>query len=109
MQEKTAQIGFEWEKIDDVWAKVEEELGELKEAIANNDQVQAENEFGDVIFSMVNYARFIGVNPDTALEVTNKKFKNRFEYIESKTTKKLSDMSINEMDALWNVAKHKGL
>ncbi|MFN8337840.1 MAG: nucleoside triphosphate pyrophosphohydrolase [Saprospiraceae bacterium] len=109
MQEKTAQIGFEWEKIDDVWAKVEEELGELKEAIANNDQVQAENEFGDVIFSMVNYARFIGVNPDTALEVTNKKFKNRFEYIESKTTKKLSDMSINEMDALWNEAKHKGL
>jgi len=105
MQEKTAQVGFEWENKEDVWAKVEEEMGELKEALAGNDQSHRENEFGDVLFSLVNYARYAGINPDTAMEHANKKFRKRFEYIEAHATKKLADMSLTEMDALWNKAK----
>lgn len=106
MQEKTKQVGFEWETTEQVWAKVEEEIGELHENIQNGaDQADIEEEFGDVLFSLVNYARFIGVDPETALERVNRKFKSRFEFIESNAVKPLQDMSLPEMDALWNEAK----
>ena len=108
MQEKTAKIGFEWENTEQVWAKVEEELAELKEAVELSDSMpdKKEEEFGDVLFSLINYARFIGVDPETALEKTNRKFKSRFEYIEANAPRPLEDMSLEEMDALWNTAKH---
>lgn len=109
MQEKTAKVGFEWEHIEQVWAKVEEELGELKEAITIKSQEKIEEEYGDVLFAMVNYARYINVDPETALEKINKKFKRRFEYIEEKATKPLNEMGLMAMDELWNQAKKKGL
>jgi len=106
MQEKTKQVGFEWETTEQVWAKVEEEIDELHENIKNGaDQADIEEEFGDVLFSLVNYARFIGVDPEAALERVNRKFKSRFEFIESNAPKPLQDMSLPEMDALWNEAK----
>jgi len=105
MQEKTAQVGFEWDSIDQVWDKVKEEEQELKEAIATKDQEKIEEEFGDLIFSLINYARFLKVDPETALEKINKKFKYRFEYIEKNASKSLVDMTLEEMDALWNQAK----
>jgi len=105
MQDKTAQVGFEWENKEQVWEKVEEEVNELKEAMLVGDKDKVEDEFGDVLFSLVNYARFIGVEPETALERTNKKFKKRFEYIEKNAPKSLEDMTLEEMDALWNKAK----
>ncbi len=106
MQEKTAQVGFEWENTAQVWAKVEEEIGELHANIeANAEKADIEDEFGDVLFALVNYARFIGVDPETALERSNRKFKNRFEYIELNAPKSLNDMSLPEMDALWEAAK----
>ncbi|MEI6408780.1 MAG: nucleoside triphosphate pyrophosphohydrolase [Bacteroidota bacterium] len=106
MQEKTKQVGFEWETTEQVWAKVEEEIGELHDNIKNGaEQADIEEEFGDVLFSLVNYARFIGVDPETALERVNRKFKSRFEFIESNAPKPLQDMSLPEMDALWNEAK----
>ncbi len=104
MQEKTAKIGFEWENTEQVWAKVEEEIAELKEAVDLMPD-KKEEEFGDVLFSLINYARFIGVDPETALERTNRKFKSRFEYIEANAPRALEDMSLEEMDALWNAAK----
>lgn len=108
MQDKTSQVGFEWENSEQVWEKVEEEIGELKETIEQEQsQERREEEFGDVLFSMVNYARFIGVDPETALEKINRKFKKRFEYIENNAPKALNDMSLDEMDALWNEAKLK--
>lgn len=105
MQEKTAQVGFEWEDTADVLAKVEEEMDELAEAVASDDHDRKEDEFGDVLFSLINYARFIGVDPETALERTNKKFKARFEYIEAYATQPLADMTLAEMDVLWEAAK----
>lgn len=106
MQEKTKQVGFEWENTEQVWAKVEEELGELQENIRNNaPQKDIEEEFGDVLFALVNYARFIGVDPETALERVNRKFKSRFEYIEAQAPKPLKEMTLAEMDELWNEAK----
>ncbi len=105
MQEKTAQVGFEWEHKEDVWEKVREEMEELKETIDSKDKEKQVEEFGDVLFSMINYARFLGIDPETALEKTNKKFKKRFEFIESQAPKALVDMSLEEMDALWNKAK----
>lgn len=106
MQEKTKQVGFEWENTEQVWAKVEEEIGELKENVQNKaPQADIEEEFGDVLFSLINYARFIGVDPETALERVNRKFKTRFEYIEKKAPKPLKDMTLAEMDVLWNEAK----
>ena len=106
MQEKTKQVGFEWENTEQVWAKVEEELGELHDNIRNGaPQREIEEEFGDVLFSLVNYARFIGVDPETALERVNRKFKSRFEYIETQAPKPLIEMTLEEMDALWNEAK----
>ncbi|MEY4203016.1 MAG: hypothetical protein RL013_719 [Bacteroidota bacterium] len=109
MQEKTKQVGFEWENAEQVWEKVEEEIGELKENIASNaPKEDIEEEFGDVLFSLVNYARFIGVDPETALERVNKKFKSRFEYIEKNAPRPLAEMTLAEMDVLWNEAKKRG-
>lgn len=106
MQEKTKQVGFEWENSAQVWDKVEEEIEELKEAIAEGQTAQrVEEEFGDVLFSLVNYARFQGIDPETALERVNQKFKKRFEYIEANAPKDLQEMTLAEMDALWNEAK----
>ncbi len=104
MQEKAAKIGFDWENKEQVWDKVEEEIIELKEAL-HETQLRKEEEFGDVMFALINYARFIGVDPESALENTNRKFKKRFEYIEANAKKPLDEMSLNEMDALWNEAK----
>jgi XTP/dITP diphosphohydrolase len=105
MQEKTAKVGFEWDHIDDVYAKVEEEMGELQEAILMQNQNRVEEEFGDLLFSLINYARFINVDPETALEKTNLKFKKRFEYIEAHAPKSLEEMTLEEMDGLWEEAK----
>lgn len=108
MQEKTAQVGFEWENAELVWEKVEEEMAEMKETLDQDlSQERKEEEFGDVIFSLINYARFKGIDPETALERINLKFKNRFEYIEQNADKDLNDMSLEEMDQLWNEAKEK--
>ena len=104
MQEKAAKIGFDWENKEQVWDKVEEEIIELKEAL-HETQLRKEEEFGDVMFALINYARFIGVDPESALENTNRKFKKRFEYIEAHAKKPLDEMSLKEMDALWNEAK----
>lgn len=108
MQEKAKQVGFEWEKKEDVWAKVQEEMNELQEAVSKNDTSAIEDEMGDVLFSLVNYARFLNVDCETALEKTNKKFKYRFtkmEEIAANNNKHLKDMSLAEMDALWNKIK----
>ena len=106
MQDKTKQVGFEWENKDQVWEKVEEELGEMRETIQKDmSHEKKEEEFGDVLFSLINYARFEGIDPETALERTNRKFKKRFEYIEANATQDLEDMSLEEMDKLWNEAK----
>ncbi len=110
MQVKAKQVGFEWKETAEVWNKVEEEIGELKEAVASSDVSKIEDEFGDVLFSLVNYARFIGVDPESALEKTNLKFKTRFMYMEAQATaqgKSLGDMTLSEMDVLWNEAKTK--
>ncbi|WP_204356518.1 nucleoside triphosphate pyrophosphohydrolase [Arcticibacterium luteifluviistationis] len=113
IQEKARGIGFDWEEKSQVWAKVEEEMQEFKEQFDTEkseaiDVKEAEAEFGDVLFSLVNYARFIDINPETALERTNKKFIKRFQYLESKAKdlgKELSDMTLVEMDVFWEEAK----
>lgn len=110
MQEKAANVGFEWEKRDDVWDKVLEELGELRAELERGDNDAAEAEFGDFLFSLVNVSRYYDINPDNALERTNKKFYSRFSYIEQRAKeqgKSLRDMTLGEMDALWNEAKHR--
>ena len=108
IQEKVAGVGFDWEKPEQVWEKVQEELTELNEEIKVGNKENTEKEFGDVLFSMINYARFIGVNPENALEKTNKKFINRFQFLEKaakKEGKELSDMSLVEMDVYWEKSK----
>ena len=108
IQDKVAGVGFDWEKPEQVFEKVEEELAELKEEIAAGDTDRIESEFGDVFFSMVNYARFLKVNPENALERTNKKFIKRFQYLEEKSAalqKHLKDMTLSEMDVFWEEAK----
>jgi len=106
MQEKTAQVGFEWDEPGQVWAKVQEELGELQEAIhEGQDASRVEEEFGDVLFALINYARFIQVDPETALEKVNRKFKQRFEYIEAHAPTDLKSMTLEEMDVLWEESK----
>ncbi|MEX0813625.1 MAG: nucleoside triphosphate pyrophosphohydrolase [Chitinophagales bacterium] len=108
MQDKAKQVGFEWDTIEQVWKKIEEEQAELKEAQANLNQAEIEAEFGDLLFAMVNLSRYLNIDPERALELTNKKFKRRFEFIESSAQKsgdQLKDMSLEEMDALWNEAK----
>lgn len=108
IQEKVAGVGFDWEKPEQVWEKVEEELNEFKAEVQLGNQDNMESEFGDVIFSMVNYARFLNINPENALERTNKKFSKRFQYLESKAkslNKPLKDMTLAEMDVFWEEAK----
>ena len=107
MQEKTAQVGFEWENAHQVWHKVEEELAEFREASeAQTSRADIEEEFGDVLFSLINYARYHEIDPESALERINKKFKTRFEYIETHAPKSLEAMTLQEMDALWDAAKN---
>jgi XTP/dITP diphosphohydrolase len=110
LQEKAKQVGFEWDNKEQVWEKVEEEISELKEAIAGGSQVKTEEEFGDVIFSLINYARFLQVDAENALEKTNKKFIHRFTKMEEEALqsgKSLSDMTLQEMDAIWNLIKQQ--
>jgi len=110
IQEKAKQTGFEWNNREEVYAKIEEELQELHEAVRAGNQAHTEEEFGDVLFSMINYARFLKVDADAALEKTNKKFIARFTAMEQKAAeqnKQLTDMSLAEMDAIWNeIKKH---
>ncbi|MEN8225547.1 MAG: nucleoside triphosphate pyrophosphohydrolase [Bacteroidota bacterium] len=108
MQEKASGIGFDWESPGQVWEKVLEELDELKVEVDREDNGKAEEEFGDLLFALVNYSRFIGVNPEDALEKTNMKFKRRFQYLEEQARtdgKALYDMSLAEMDVYWEEAK----
>ena len=108
IQDKVKAVGFDWEETHQVWEKVQEEIAELQVEIAANNQDKMEAEFGDVLFSMINYARFLNINPEDALERTNKKFIHRFKYLESKATelgKPLSDMTLAEMDVFWEEAK----
>jgi XTP/dITP diphosphohydrolase len=107
MQEKTKQVGFEWESTEQVWEKVKEEIDELQEVVHSNNKEKIEDEFGDVLFALVNYARFLDIDPEAALERTNRKFKRRFEYIEQQAPKPLEDMTLEEMDSLWNKAKQE--
>lgn len=108
LQEKAKQVGFEWENAEQVWDKVEEEIGELKEAITSKKQANVEEEFGDLIFSLINYARFLQIDAENALEKTNKKFISRFsrmEQIAASGGKSLHEMTLTEMDELWNAVK----
>lgn len=110
IQDKVSGVGFDWEEPQQVFEKVQEELGELQVEVAAGDIEKIEAEFGDVLFSMINYARFLGVNPENALERTNKKFIKRFQYLEVKAKeigKEMNDMSLEEMDVYWNEAKTK--
>jgi XTP/dITP diphosphohydrolase len=111
LQEKAKQVGFEWENKEQVWEKVKEEEAELQEAIANGEQNKIEEEFGDLVFSLVNFARFLNIDAENALEVTNKKFIQRFTQMEEKALssgKNLDLMTLSEMDAIWNeIKRHK--
>ena len=121
LQEKAKQVGFEWDNKEQVWEKVEEEMNELKEAILSLEsgvlsqdkeklQADVEEEFGDVVFSLINYARFLQVDAENALERTNKKFIHRFTQMEqqaSQSGKSLNDMTLEEMDAIWNIIKQQ--
>jgi len=108
LQEKTGKVGFEWDNTEQVKAKVDEEVAELYEAVGSGDQAHMEEEFGDVMFALINYARFIKVDPEKALEATNRKFIRRFQAIETLAAQKgttVHDMTLEEMDALWNEIK----
>ncbi len=108
VQEKAANVGFDWEKPEDVWQKVDEETAEFKSEIAREDKEKMESEFGDLLFSIVNLGRLYGLNPENALERTNRKFISRFNHVERRATecgRKLKDMTLEEMDSLWNEAK----
>lgn len=110
LQEKARQVGFEWDHREQVWEKVEEEMKELKEAVESGDPVHTEEEFGDLLFSLVNYARFLQLDAENALEKTNKKFTDRFSRMEEKALqqgKSLQDMTLREMDAIWNSIKQQ--
>lgn len=115
IQEKARGVGFDWDNPADVWAKVEEEMNELKNELQNpsaDSREKVESEFGDLLFALVNYARFIHINPETALEKTNLKFMRRFNFLENesrKDGKSLSEMTLAEMDVYWNRAKEAGL
>jgi XTP/dITP diphosphohydrolase len=108
LQEKAKQVGFEWENKDQVWEKVKEEETELQEAIQTGEQKRVEEEFGDLVFSLVNFARFLNIDAENALEITNKKFINRFSQMEEQAMasgKKLNEMTLQEMDSIWNQIK----
>lgn len=112
IQDKARNVGFDWDEKEQVWDKVREEFGELQVEIGQLDKDKAEAEFGDLFFSIINAARLYGINPDNALERTNQKFIRRFNYLEEHTIKEgksLKDMTLGEMDALWNEAKKLGL
>lgn len=108
IQEKASNVGFDWEDRKDVWKKVKEEISEFEAEIENMDKDKATREFGDIMFSLINAARLYHINPDTALEHTNQKFISRFNYVEQKAKdagKQLRDLTLAEMDELWNEAK----
>lgn len=108
IQEKAANVGFDWEQREQVWDKVAEETGEVRQAIAENSKDNIEAEFGDLLFSIVNAARLYGVNPENALERTNRKFITRFNWLEAKAKengRNLKDITLAELDAMWNQAK----
>jgi XTP/dITP diphosphohydrolase len=110
IQEKVKGVGFDWDNKDQVWDKVQEEIQEFREEEKNGNKERMEEEFGDLMFSLINYARFIGVNPEDALEKTNRKFIKRFQYLEEKTNSQnqsLKEMSLEEMEAIWQEAKTK--
>lgn len=112
IQDKARSAGFDWNKKEDVWIKVQEEITELNKEIDDQNEDRMEAEFGDLFFSLINAARLYNINPDNALERTNQKFIRRFNYVESETKKRglnLSNMTLSEMDELWNEAKLKGL
>lgn len=112
MQEKARGCGFDWEKREDVWDKVHEELGEVEEAVAEGDRDHVEEEFGDLMFATINAARLYGIDPEVALGRTCSKFRRRFTYLEENTLKKgrkLTDMTLAEMDVIWDEGKAKGL
>lgn len=112
IQDKVKGIGFEWENKEQVWAKVQEELGEFQAEVASGNQIKMEEEFGDVLFSMINYARWIGVNPEDALARTNQKFIRRFQWMERETAKDgktLSEMNLPAMDEYWERSKKESL
>ena len=112
VQDKARNVGFDWSEREQVWDKVKEEIAEFQAEVANMDADKAEAEFGDLMFSLVNAARLYHINPDNALERTNQKFIRRFTYVEEHSIRQghpLQDMSLEEMDALWNEAKKKGL
>lgn len=108
IQDKARAVGFDWDQPEQVWEKVQEELAEFKEEVEKGDRDKLESEFGDVLFSLINYARYLKINPEDALERTNKKFISRFNYMEEKIKaqgKSLADSSLQEMDVFWNEAK----
>ncbi|NER12221.1 nucleoside triphosphate pyrophosphohydrolase [Leptobacterium flavescens] len=108
VQDKVSGVGFDWEEPHQVWQKLEEELSEFQEEVKTGDKDRMEAEFGDVMFSMINYARFLDINPENALERTNKKFIKRFQYLERKAKENnlnLKDMSLEQMDVFWEEAK----
>ena len=110
LQEKARQVGFEWENKEQVWQKVEEETNELHAAVAKGERDKIEDEFGDLVFSLINYARFLRIDPENALERTNKKFIDRFTKMETEAltqSRNLDEMTLEEMDAIWNTIKHR--
>jgi MazG family protein len=110
LQEKARQVGFEWQNKDQVWQKVEEEIKELHSAVEKEEKDKVEDEFGDLVFSLINYARFLQIDAENALERTNKKFISRFTKMEAealKQSRKLDQMTLDEMDAIWNAIKHQ--
>jgi XTP/dITP diphosphohydrolase len=112
IQDKARNVGFDWEEREQVWDKVQEEIAEFKAEVAVSDADKMEAEFGDLMFSIINAARLYKINPENALERTNKKFIRRFNYLEAKTIKQgrnLKDMTLAEMDEIWNEAKKQGL
>jgi len=109
IQDKAACAGFDWEKPEQVFEKVQEEINEFKEEVQNNNLKKIESEFGDVLFSLINYARFLKIDPESALERTNKKFINRFQFLEKESVKlgkQLSEMTLEEMDVFWEQSKN---
>ena len=110
IQDKVSGVGFDWDNKEDVWDKVQEELGELKEEVDAGNQARMEEEFGDVLFSLINYARFLHVHPEDVLEKTNRKFMRRFQLLEQMVkadNRQLTDMTLAEMDLYWEKAKEK--
>lgn len=108
MQEKARGVGFDWSEKTEVWDKVEEEMQEFQEAEASGNLAEAQDEFGDLLFALINYARFAGINPEEALERTNRKFMQRFQHIEQRAyeqDKNVKDMTLDEMEEYWNEAK----